>query len=128
MEGSILLAVDGSKQSDLAAYYAAELGELAGASVVILHVVDKNSAADGRANARRIVREAGRILDKRGVTHEPKIREGEPWREIMEESKSKSVAHVVMGCRGLSGVARILLGSTAENVVRYAKKPVTVVR
>jgi len=36
--------------------------------------------------------------------------------------------HVVVGSHGRTGVSRIILGSTAENVIRRSPVPVTIAR
>lgn len=56
------------------------------------------------------------------------VRVGTPWREIVELANELGVDSIVVGSRGLTGIQRLLLGSTAENVVRHAPCPVLVVR
>ena len=53
---------------------------------------------------------------------------GRPSRLIVEYAEEHDVDHVVMGSHGRSGVARVLLGSVAEAVVRRSPVPVTIVR
>jgi nucleotide-binding universal stress UspA family protein len=54
--------------------------------------------------------------------------EGDPSRGILEWIDENDVGHVVIGCHGRDGVARWLLGSVAETVVRRAPVPVTAVK
>jgi nucleotide-binding universal stress UspA family protein len=56
------------------------------------------------------------------------VRVGTPWREIVGLAEELGVDAIVVGSRGLTGIQRLLLGSTAENVVRHAPCPVLVVR
>ena len=56
------------------------------------------------------------------------VRVGTPWREIVGLAEELGVDSIVVGSRGLTGIQRLLLGSTAENVVRHAPCPVLVVR
>ena len=56
------------------------------------------------------------------------VRVGTPWREIVALAEDLRVDAIVVGSRGLSAIQRLLLGSTAENVVRNASCPVLVVR
>ncbi len=56
------------------------------------------------------------------------VRVGTPWREIVELAEELRVDAIVVGSRGLSAIQRLLLGSTAENVVRHAPCAVLVVR
>ncbi len=60
------------------------------------------------------------------ITTETEV--GRPSRIIVEYIEDQDVDHVVMGSHGRSGVARILLGSVAEAVVRRSPVPVTIVR
>lgn len=53
---------------------------------------------------------------------------GTPIRDIVEFAEENDVDHIVIGSHGRSGVSRVLLGSVAEQVVRRASMPVTVVR
>jgi nucleotide-binding universal stress UspA family protein len=73
------------------------------------------------AVARRIAERNGREID---TTTEA----GSPSRGILEWIGENDVDHVVIGCHGRSGVARWLLGSVAETVVRRSPVPVTTVK
>ncbi|MFB6093159.1 MAG: universal stress protein [Haloquadratum sp.] len=53
---------------------------------------------------------------------------GRPDRAIVDYAADADVDHIVMGSHGREGVARLLLGSVAEHVVRRAPVSVTVVR
>lgn len=53
---------------------------------------------------------------------------GQVVRELIAYIDEHDVDLIVMGSHGRSGVSRILLGSVAEQVVRRASVPVTVVR
>ena len=56
------------------------------------------------------------------------VRVGTPWREIVALSDELGADGIVMGSTGLSRIQRLLLGSTAEGVIRSASCPVLVVR
>jgi len=53
---------------------------------------------------------------------------GDPRDEILDYAKRLSIDLIVMGTHGRGGVARAVLGSVAEKVVRGAGCPVLVVR
>lgn len=55
-------------------------------------------------------------------------RTGAPAEEIARVVVEKSVDLVVMGTHGATGLRRLVLGSTAENVARTANCPVLTVR
>ncbi|WP_226042132.1 universal stress protein [Natrinema sp. DC36] len=80
------------------------------------------------ADAADLLTEAEATGDERGTDVETRTRLGTPAQEIREYAERDPVDHVVIGSHGRSGVARILLGSVAEVVVRHSPVPVTVVR
>lgn len=54
--------------------------------------------------------------------------EGAPATEIVKAAERLNASQIVMGSHGRSGLARVLVGSVAESVLREAPCPVTVVR
>ena len=58
----------------------------------------------------------------------PVVRHGSPWEEITHVAKDRKADLIVIGTRGYTGLKHMVLGSTAEKVVRYAGCPVLVVR
>jgi nucleotide-binding universal stress UspA family protein len=62
------------------------------------------------------------------VPYEVAILEGHPVDAILEYAATRQPDLIVMGSHGRSGVARMRLGSVAENVVREAAIPTLVVR
>lgn len=56
------------------------------------------------------------------------IRQGEAKREIIQAAQDLGADLVILGTHGNSGLARVLLGSVAEHVVRHSTVPVLTVR
>jgi len=56
------------------------------------------------------------------------VRAGNPATEIVELAKESQTDLIVLSTNGRSGLAHVILGSTAEKVVRHAPCPVLVVR
>ncbi len=54
-------------------------------------------------------------------------RSGAPADEILEYASQRDIDLIVMGTHGREGIARALLGSVAETVVRKASCPVLTV-
>ncbi|MFO1091800.1 MAG: universal stress protein [Planctomycetaceae bacterium] len=63
-----------------------------------------------------------------GLTITREVRVGTPFLEIVRYARETNADLVVVGTHGRSGLAHVLLGSTAEKVVRKAPCPVLTVR
>lgn len=64
--------------------------------------------------------EARKRLSALGVDAEIAVSRGIPDVEIVEQAKASSADLIVVGTRGRSGLAHLVLGSTAERVIRHA--------
>ena len=64
--------------------------------------------------------------EKIGIKVTGLVQEGSPVKKIIETAKEHDL--IVMGTIGRTGFSKILLGSVAEKVVRFAPCPVLVVR
>lgn len=136
----LLVAIDSSPQTDSVIAYAAALARgRAGAVLHVVHVVappagvsvtplatayastlaGQREFLDGQARAAKAASGAS------VVGH---FREGDPWRCIVQTAASIDADLVVLGTRDRQGVARLVMGSVAEKVMRHAECPVLVVR
>ena len=70
------------------------------------------------------VREANSLGAKRVM---PRLLSGVPWAAIIKAAEH-DIDLIVVGTHGRTGLARILIGSVAEKVIRHAPCPVLVVR
>jgi universal stress protein A len=59
---------------------------------------------------------------------ERSVLKGVPHTEIVKYAKDNKIDLIIMGTYGRKGMGRILFGSTASQVVRYAPCPVLAVR
>ncbi|HEX6275324.1 MAG TPA: universal stress protein [Polyangiaceae bacterium] len=83
--------------------------------------------AAGEAEARRAIEDKARsALD--GQSAEVFVERGVPYAEIIRRAETWGADLVVVGSHGRSGLARMLLGSVAERVVRHAHVSVLVAR
>ena len=64
----------------------------------------------------------------RGAAVVRDVRVGTPFLEIVRYAKETAIDLIVIGTHGRSGLAHVLLGSTAEKIVRKAPCPVLTVR
>jgi len=139
MYKKILITSDGSESNKYAIDDGLNLAKSIGAEVTALCVFDIGSYANvaqgyGLGDERGYMMEASEeslkyVVDKGkelGVKVTPKIISGRPADSIIEESKNHDL--VVCGTLGRTGVARALVGSVAEKVVRMSYCPVLVCR
>lgn len=56
------------------------------------------------------------------------LREGKPAEEILSTAHEWSADLIVIGTHGRGGISRVVMGSTADAVVRHAPCPVMIVR
>ena len=132
----ILVATDGSNDAKAAVAWLRHLplpaeSEMMAITVVTLPVAAVNRAKvdDIRAaliaDARRLADDtASALLSSRVAIG--RVVEGDPREEIVTAAREWGADLVVMGARGLSGVARFFLGSVSLAVARHAPCPVLV--
>jgi nucleotide-binding universal stress UspA family protein len=76
---------------------------------------------------RSVERSVRKLLDA-GFMAEPVYQLGKPAKAIMQAASRQHAELIVMGAKGLGGIARILLGSVSTRVAEYAACSVLVVR
>jgi nucleotide-binding universal stress UspA family protein len=135
----ILIPTDGSEYTVAAIDKGLELAKGMGAEVTALYVVDQTSFINFPMDSTIVSvytlleKEGQEAVDyvklegeKLGVKVTTRIEEGAPARKIVDLSKDHDL--IVMGTLGRTGISKLLLGSVAERVVRFAHCPVLVVR
>ncbi len=75
-----------------------------------------------------ILKEAIEIAKSHGVNATFRVMEGDPAEELMTYADENGCDLIVVGKRGKGGFKRLLLGSTAGNLVKYANQSVLVVK
>jgi nucleotide-binding universal stress UspA family protein len=83
---------------------------------------------EDREHAESIAASAAQRLRDDGYHTRWSISNGSPAHEIIEAAKSFDSGLIVMGSRGHTGLARILLGSVARNVLLHTSASVLIVR
>ncbi len=133
----IMLATDGSENSQPAGNRALELAQAYGADLKLLSVLEAPSPIGG--NVREVLAELTKnresmLADIRaqaealGITTECFTSQGYPARTIVAEAQKHGVNLIVMGSHGRTGLSRLLMGSVTERVIGLAPCPVLVVK
>lgn len=143
----ILFATDFSDSSEKACEHALTLASMAGARLHVLHVITE--LVDKRR--RRLPAEVIEIFTREVETHAVEdmnefcrrylsadkvgavkitsdVVIGRSEEEILRQAAKVNADLIVLGTHGRTGIEKVLVGSTAERVVRDAQVPVLTVR
>ncbi len=141
----VLVATDLSESADVAIKMGHEQAEKAGGKLVVCHVVHEvlrsaplfpqaiqaDMEAMIHAESRAAAAVEDRVKEITGRTSagfEVRIESGGADAAVLRVAEEVGATLVVTGSRGLTGIARLLLGNIAERIVRYAHCPVLVAR
>lgn len=138
----VLVSVDFSEFSKKAVRYAVRFAEQFSADVVLVHVVEPvrypesviippemEEANQARLKqARKSLTAFARKELPTDLARECVVHFGVPFEEIVKTAKELDTDLIVIGTHGHTGLKHLLLGSTAERVVRLAPCPVLTVR
>jgi nucleotide-binding universal stress UspA family protein len=133
----ILLPVDGSEPSRRAVRVAGELAKCSGGEVLVFHVWEREVnhlggfELEAPDEAQDLVDEVVRELKDQGVSARGEVIRasyGRTTRELLEAGEEFGANIIVMGTRGLSDFAGLVLGSVTHKVLHLAHCPVLVVR
>jgi nucleotide-binding universal stress UspA family protein len=133
----ILFPTDFSTASDVALEYATRMAKDNYAELLIVHVEEPPFAYGGGElyygalepdhSTLRNMLSALRPSDS-SIPYEHRMLIGPPAEEIVRLAEHEQAELIVMGSHGRGGVARMLLGSVAEQVMRKAPCPVLIVK
>ena len=138
---AILVAVDGSPNSDRAVKHALDL--VAAGLSAELHFLNVQPNLGGaistfvnrdqidsyhREEGHKCLASAVELAKKASVPAKVHIGVGRQGEIVRDYAKKLGVGLVVMGTRGHTGLAGVLLGSVAQDVIAHADVPVTLVK
>ena len=140
---TILVPTDFSQAAEKALTWALEMAARWDARVVLLHALppwedpvrmkeagvsiagfEASLRTDAESQAQKLLAK----IDQQEVTIQICILVGLPHTMICQVAQQEQADLIVMGSHGRTGLAHVLLGSVAENAMRYAPCPVLVVR
>ncbi|KGM44835.1 universal stress protein [Neobacillus niacini] len=139
--GHILVAMDGSKESEWALEKSIEIAKRNNAKLLLAHVIDTRSFLLIDSYDPDIAERANKLaidmLEKyqnqaihEGVIHvHYEIEYGSPKVKIPKEiAKKHDIDLIICGATGMNAVERFLIGSVSEHITRYAPCDVLIVR
>jgi universal stress protein A len=137
----ILVPLDFSDPSKRAMRLAGDWAELFGAHVYLLHVVEMVPFMSGLEEVpialtrRDVAQTAKNSLAALARLQLPKtvkvsvlVYHGKAFNQIVTAARSLQIDLIIIATHGYTGLDKMLLGSTAERVVRHAPCPVLTVR
>jgi nucleotide-binding universal stress UspA family protein len=136
LHNKILVAVDGSKYSEVALKTALSIAKTCESELYAIHVIYSNPELMTVVGfEQQLEEEAEKLLEgvqkkaaKEKVQCETIIKFHEqPYKEIVAAAKAKKINLIVMGTHGRTGLEKMLLGSVAQRVIGHAPCAVLVV-
>jgi nucleotide-binding universal stress UspA family protein len=142
----LLVPVDGSPASAKALQTAIDLACLNGARLRLLYVIDELDYVNGfetpktyhdelvplmHAEGEKLLARMRRMATDKGVACDSVLVESGAGRvcdQVAEQARLVRADMVVLGSHGRRGLARMLMGSDAEQIVRHSTVPVLVVK
>lgn len=139
----IVCAVDFDEASRHALDYAIALAARLGASLTVVHAYEipvypvsedgmvelpVEVEADVEARVRARLEQFMASVDPRGVPLEWRLLEGQPDLSVCQFAERLPAELLVVGTHGRGGLTHLILGSTAERIVRRSRVPVLSVR
>lgn len=146
MINNILVPVDGSKHSEKALEFACSIAKKFDAKIHVQHTVEvtlhehamfvgsagfafEASDEDIQKAGRTVIEAATKIIEEQGCKLvETEIAQGSPVQNILDRTKETDIDMIVMGSRGLSDFAGLLLGSVSHKVSHLAECTCVTVR
>jgi nucleotide-binding universal stress UspA family protein len=144
----ILVPTDFSKVAGYAAEVAAGIARKSGAELILLHVIEEGSkdsfSVTGEVKAgdmeerlfmlkliERARKQMAKLAEDKMFSDlkvKTELRLGSPFHGMRTIIESHKVDLVVMGTKGVTGMAEMLIGSNTEKVVRHSRCPVLTVQ
>lgn len=142
---SILVPTDFSELADNAVDIAVDIAKNTNTTIHLLHSVEilhvwsevsnyisiDASSQDGYSymhivtdKAMEKLNEMKKVIEKEGVECVAAVENGKPYESVLEYIQNNDISLVLLGTKGASGVAEVVIGSNAQKIIRGANCPV----
>jgi len=139
MYQKLLVAVDGSEISFKALRNAISLGHATGGELWILHVDSSTPehqqhkrigivAAEPDSSCALLINKILDVMNDASVKFSIHTDSGNPSDVIINAAARNNCDTIVMGCRGLGGFTKLILGSVSSEVINKSEIPVVIVK
>ena len=140
----ILIPVVKSEYNDKIISYAIILAKGSGASITAIHVLDKSAIGgvgdvfgrrvdeyenEMRKRSQELLTEVQQVIEKQGIKIGIEVIGAKSVpKGILDYARESGADVIVIGTKGLTGVAKFLMGSVASAVIDHAHCPVVAIR
>jgi nucleotide-binding universal stress UspA family protein len=135
---TIVVGLDGSKDAQTAARWAARHAQQSGARIVAVHAVppsDLWSLSAIQFNTDELLTELRELLDgpwaaplrEAGVEYTTELVGGDPALELLRVAERVDASMLVLGSKGRSTLADLVVGGTVHKLINRCTVPVVVV-
>jgi nucleotide-binding universal stress UspA family protein len=134
----ILVALDGSSESEASLPPARSAAAEWGAEIILLHVIEPlwaaadSAVADWRAKeteaTQRRLRELADGLGREGIRARVLLSHGEPAREIVAQVMRRQAGLLCLSTAGRGAMGRLLFGAVAQKLIGALPVPILIVR
>jgi nucleotide-binding universal stress UspA family protein len=135
---TIVVGLDGSKGAERAVLWAAKQAQVTGARVIAVHAVPRSELwmfdAVQIDTDKLLVELRGQLegawvasLRKAGVEYTTQLVRGDPATELLRVAKRAHAVMLVVGSKGHSAMADLVVGGTVHKVINRSDTPVVLV-
>lgn len=122
----ILVPLDGSEQAEMALPYGISVAQAFGSEIDVVAVGGAEEKGFERIFRAYLERVAAAV-EAEGVRAKALFLYGNPAEETVDYARKNAIGLVVMATHGRSGIARWVMGSVAEKIVRNSVTPVLLI-
>jgi nucleotide-binding universal stress UspA family protein len=126
---SLVVGTDFSGRAERALARAAQIAEQNDAKLTVLHVLEQERDEDMAKRIKdELSKKSGELFDRIRDQTSIRVIKGKAFVEIIRQGRRQNADLIVVGAHGEEYLKDLLIGTTAEKIVRKGDRPVLVVR